>query len=343
MENIDYIIVGDGFAAVFFAHQLIQNHKSFKLFSDGAKNASQISAGIVNPVVLKKFTAFWKAEEQISFLKKTLNEMESYLGKNFLINEPTRRIFHDEKEKELWLKKSKNDDLRNFLDPHFEKIEGVKNPFQTGKVNFSARLDVENFFAEMLKFLDTHHFLVKEKFDYSDLNSENNTFRNLKFKNIVFCEGMNVKNNPFFSEMPVSPNKGHHLKVKLSEKLSGNETLKKKHFLLPLDENFYYYGGTYDNEKSTEEIDESSKLQLINGLSEMYEKKFEIEEVNYGFRPTVKDRRPILGSHSKYKNFYIFNGLGSRGILNGCYFAKELFEHIENGTPLHPEVDWQRF
>ncbi|RZJ51329.1 MAG: FAD-binding oxidoreductase, partial [Chryseobacterium sp.] len=63
MQNVDYIIVGDGYAALFFAHQLTKNNKSFVIFSEGRKSASQISAGIVNPVVLKKFTTFWLAQE----------------------------------------------------------------------------------------------------------------------------------------------------------------------------------------------------------------------------------------------------------------------------------------
>ena len=71
MRNVDYIIVGGGYAGFFFAHQLIMNNKSFVIFSEGRKSASQVSAGIINPVVLKKFTTFWLAEEQIDFLKKT--------------------------------------------------------------------------------------------------------------------------------------------------------------------------------------------------------------------------------------------------------------------------------
>ena len=77
MKNIDYIIVGDGYAALFFAHHLIKQEKSFKIFSEGKKGASQVSAGIVNPVVLKKFTTFWKAQEQIDYLKETISELES--------------------------------------------------------------------------------------------------------------------------------------------------------------------------------------------------------------------------------------------------------------------------
>jgi aspartate oxidase len=32
MKNVDYIIVGDGYAALFFAHQLIKNNKVFIFF-----------------------------------------------------------------------------------------------------------------------------------------------------------------------------------------------------------------------------------------------------------------------------------------------------------------------
>jgi len=37
MKNVDYIIVGDGYAALFFAHQLILNNKSFVVFSEQKK------------------------------------------------------------------------------------------------------------------------------------------------------------------------------------------------------------------------------------------------------------------------------------------------------------------
>mgnify|MGYP003615829603 CR=1 FL=1 len=61
MKKVDYIIVGDGYAALFFAHQLIKNNKSFYLFSEGKKGASFVSAGIINHAVLKRFITFWLA------------------------------------------------------------------------------------------------------------------------------------------------------------------------------------------------------------------------------------------------------------------------------------------
>lgn len=341
MKNVEYIIVGGGYAALFFAHQLIKNNKSFVLFSDGKKSASQVSAGIVNPMVLKKFTTFWLAQEQLDRLNETLNEIEKYTGNHYLIKENIHRIFHDQKVKDLWLSKSENADLKPFLNLEFKNLNTIKNPFGVASVDQSARLNVEQFFSDFQEYLLKNDFLIEEKFNYQLLNETN--YGDISFKNIVFCEGIGVKNNPFFAEIPIVPNKGHHLKVRLSEKFNHQLTLKKKHFLFPLNKEFYYYGGTYDANFRSEEVDEFKKDELVAGLQEFYPHDFQIEEVNFGFRPTVKDRRPILGNHPEHSNFYVFNGLGARGILNGCYFSKELFEHIESNKPLLPEVDLKRF
>lgn len=341
MEKLDYIIVGDGYAGLFFAHQLLKSGKNFRIFSEGKKGASQVSAGIVNPVVLKKFTTFWKAQEQIDFLQQTMKEIESYTGRNYFISDNIQRIFHDENEKNLWLKKAQNDDLKDFLDSDFYQLESVNNRFGTGKVMQSGRLDVQNFFTDMKRALKESDVWNEEKFDYTVLSSS--SYKDFSFSNIVFCEGIGVKENPYFNTIPVQPNKGHHLKVKLSTEPDSNVIIKKKHFLFPLSGSQFYYGGTYDREQLHEQIDSSAVEQLTNGLSEFYTGDFEIEEVQFGFRPTVKDRRPVIGAHEVHQNFYVFNGLGARGILNGCYFAHHLFDHIEFGKDLHPEVNLNRF
>ena len=340
MKKVDYIIVGDGYAALFFAHQLIKNNKSFYLFSEGKKSASMVSAGIINPAVLKRFTTFWLAQEQIDSLKKTLSEIEGYTHKNYLIEKPILRVFHDEKEKELWLKKSSE---ISFLSNDFIKINSIKNPFGCGKVNHSARLNVRDFFTDLMNYLEQNSHLIKEKFDYNLVNTENSTYKDIQFKNIIFAEGMAVKENPYFSEIPVEANKGHHLEVKLSERIEDDFTIKKKHFIFPLNENTYYYGGTYDREQTHHKIDNSAVEKLINALAEFYPNDFEVTQVKFGFRPTVKDRRPIVGNHPEFKNLYVFNGLGARGILNGNYFAINLYNHLENGEEIHPEVDLKRF
>ncbi len=185
--------------------------------------------------------------------------------------------------------------------------------------------------------------MIREKFEYTQLDPARAIYKDFNFKNIIFCEGMRVRDNPYFSEISVNPNKGHHIKVRLSQPIPENITIKKKHFLFPTGTGLYFYGGTYDRDQLHHHIDESAVDQLVKGLSEIYPYDFDVEEVHFGFRPTVKDRRPIIGRHETHDNLYVFNGLGARGILNGCYFARDLFRCIEEGVPLHEEVSSDRF
>lgn len=344
MKNTEYVIVGDGYAALFFAHELLKNGRTFLLYSGGLSSASKISAGVVNPVVLKKFTTFDRADLQIERLRKTIHEMSGYLGDGLLIEEPVRRIFHDESEKKLWCKKAASSELEHFLSQDFQQFDNVLNPFGTGEVRSSARLNVAVFFERMTAYLQKNGHLICEKFYYKKLEVESNTYDDsVHYEKIVFAEGMGVKENPFFDSIPVNPNRGHNLQVELSVPFDYKSTFKKKHFLFPLDDGTFYYGGTYDREDLQTEINPAAVSQLNNGLQEIYQLDYSVLKINAGFRPTVKDRRPILGRHDLYGNLFVFNGLGARGVLNGAYYAPVLFDFTDRNIALPQEVDVERF
>ena len=62
-----------------------------------------------------------------------------------------------------------------------------------------------------------------------------------------------------------------------------------------------------------------------------------------GIRPTVKDRKPLVGTHLEYKKIHILNGLGTRGVMLGPSLANDLFQNIENGIALDNYIDIKRF
>ncbi len=345
MKKVDYIIVGDGYAGFFFAHQLIQNNKSFVIFSEGKPNASYVSAGMINPVILKRFTPIWLCDDIMKAFQSTFKQIKKYLKKDYFVDQNIIRIFHDEKEKEIWNKKSKEKILTAYMSEHFIDVENpsVINEYSCGKINESGRLKVYDFFDDMRHYLVSENKVIESRFDYAMLDPENKIYQNIHYENIVFAEGTQVHHNPYFGEVPVQPNKGHHLILKTEEVINQEYTIKKKHFLFPLKDTTYYYGSTYDRESDNSEIDQQAVEELKNGLKQFYNGAFEVEQIHTGFRATVRDRKPILGEHNQFKNLYIFNGLGARGVLNGCFFAKELYEHIENKKPLMPEVDVKRF
>ena len=151
-----------------------------------------------------------------------------------------------------------------------------------------------------------------------------------------------MKNNPFFSTIPILTDKGEFLKVKLKRAI-GNNLYKKKHFLYKIDENSAYLGGTYNPSDILQEITNQAKEILTEDIQQMYGDDYEILEQSWGFRPVSKDRRPILGTHHQHKNLHILNGLGTRGTLLGATFAEKLYNKIEHQHHLDKEIDVKRF
>ncbi|MBC7747848.1 MAG: FAD-binding oxidoreductase, partial [Methylotenera sp.] len=62
-----------------------------------------------------------------------------------------------------------------------------------------------------------------------------------------------------------------------------------------------------------------------------------------GVRPTVKDRRPLVGTLQNQQAIHILNGLGTRGVMLAPAMAKELFDSIEYQVPLDAAIDIRRF
>jgi glycine/D-amino acid oxidase-like deaminating enzyme len=69
---------------------------------------------------------------------------------------------------------------------------------------------------------------------------------------------------------------------------------------------------------------------------------YEIIEHLAGIRPTVKDRKPLIGTHPDNNRVHLLNGLGTRGVMLGPSMAKELYDSIVSGNPVRKEVGLQR-
>ena len=82
---------------------------------------------------------------------------------------------------------------------------------------------------------------------------------------------------------------------------------------------------------------------MIGRIKEILTCDFEIVSHFAGVRPTVKDRKPLIGTHPVFPRVHILNGLGTRGVMLGPTVAKTLYESIENGTEIDKSIDIKRF
>ncbi len=345
MNKLDYLVVGQGFAGSFLAYDLLQRKKSFLLIdAPDLKSASSIAAGVYNPVVLKRFNPIWEAEEQVEYLRKKIKEIESFLGENFLNENPVYRIFHDEKEKETWIQKSEKPNLNPFLSKSVkDRFTNLYSPFGASSVQHSGRVHVQSFLKTIRDYLLKNGFMKEAYFEYNLLHKERDWhYKEWTFQHVIFAEGSQVLRNPYFDFLPIRLNKGECLQFKLQKPLE-DYIFKKRDFLFPLAKDKYYIGGTYNPGDTTPNPTVEAKTQLVNNFKEIYKSPYEIISHQAAFRPTTPDRRPIIGNHPHHENLHILNGLGSRGTLLGAKFSSMLIAHIEENTPIDDAVNIQRF
>ena len=345
MKKVDTIIVGIGIAGVCFAEKLVQNKKSFYVIDNKKTGSSKISAGIFNPTVLKRYNMTWNGEQfhknAIIFFKKIENKYK----KKIIFNHDILKIFSSISDQNNWIVASKKPLLKDFLDSkiYTKKIKGIKTEFGYGVVNKCGRistLNMINGFKNKFK-----NNLLYEDFDFKKLSSHNNkiVYNNIVSENIVFCEGYGITNNPFFKNLPVTGSKGEFLIVKISN-FSLNKIIKRSSiFIMPLENEHYWVGATYDNLDKKNKPTQLKKEWLIEKLESIITLPYKIIDHKASIRPTTIDRRPMIGFHPDYKNIYLLNGLGSRGILLAPTLSFWLYNYIYYDLPFPEEVDLNRF
>jgi len=345
MKKVDTIIVGMGIAGVCFAEKLLQNKKSFYVIDNKKTGSSKIAAGIFNPTVLKRYNMTWNGEQfyknAITFFKKIENKYK----KKIIFNHDILKIFSSISDQNNWIVASKKPLLNDFLDSktHTKKIKGIKTEFGYGVVKKCGRistLNMINGFKNNFKYN-----LLNEDFDFKKLSSHDKkiVYNNIVSENIVFCEGYGITNNPFFKNLPVTGSKGEFLIVKISN-FSLNKIIKRSSiFIMPLENEHYWVGATYDNLDKKNKPTQLKKEWLIEKLESIITLPYKIIHHKASIRPTTIDRRPMIGFHPDHKNIYLLNGLGSRGVLLAPTLSCWLYNHIYKSAPIPKEVDVERF
>jgi len=344
--KVDYIIVGSGLAGILFCEVLKQHNKSFVIFENESQRSSTVAGGLYNPVVLKRFTQVWKAKEQLDLGLPMYHKLEQSLNVKLDYKIPVHRLFASVEEQNNWFQACDKPNLSHFLSSEIlhPKNTAVKSDFGYGKVLETGRIDTATLIKSYRGYLQNSNQLVDETFVYSNLilNATHVTYNNYEAKRIVFAEGFGVDKNPFFNYLPLKPTKGELLTIH-SPDLKIDFVLKSSVFLIPLGNDLYRVGATYEWEDMSPDITTKAKEELLNKLDKFLNCDYKVVDQIAGIRPTVKDRRPLVGQHYQHENIFILNGLGTRGVMIAPYVAHQLYSFIENNIALNKEIDISRY
>lgn len=344
--NVDYIIVGLGLAGLAFAEELTKHQKSFIVFEDTSQTSSMVAGGIYNPVILKRFTPAWNAHEQLQIALPFYQKIEEKLQQKFDSKFVTKKAFNSVGDENNWFTASDKPMLQKYMNPKIskEKIDGVIGEFGFGEVNGTGRINTPKLLQVYREYLKEQDQLRQETFKYNLLNiSEISVqYQDITAKKIVFCEGYGLKKNPFFYHLPLNGTKGETIDIK-APNLNIDFLLKSSVFVMPIKDELYKVGATFNWTDKTCNLTDEGKQELEEKLAKTITVPYQVVAQSAGIRPTVKDRRPLVGKHPKYQNLAVLNGLGTRGVMIAPTVAKSLFNHLEKDLELDKEIDIKRF
>lgn len=344
--QVDYIVVGLGLAGLAFIKELEENNKSFIVFEDGSQNSSIVAGGMYNPVILKRFTPVWNAVEQLEVAIPFYTSLERKFNKKYNYPVDIYRIFKSVEEQNNWFIASDKPLLSNYMIPQIinKKFEGVLANNGFGRLTNTGRIDTKLLLEDYRNYLSNNSVLKNECFEYNELKIDRNTveYKGIKASKVIFCEGFGLLKNPFFNNLPMQEAKGELITIH-APNLNVDFLIKAAVFVLPLGNNYYKVGATFNWKDKTKLPTSEGKQELVDKLNSFITVPYTISNHTAGIRPTIKDRRHLVGKHKTHQNLAILNGLGTRGVMIAPIAAKALYNHLEKGAELSKDITIQRF
>ncbi|MEP6735482.1 MAG: FAD-binding oxidoreductase [Chryseolinea sp.] len=342
-KKLDYIIIGQGLAGSTLAIKLLKLNKQILVIDEPDDNtSSRVAAGLFNPITGRKMVKTWLADKLFPALHTHYREVEALAGDSFFHSMPVYRPFISIEEQNEWMGKSPEPQFSAYVASvtSTSTVNGVSDIYGGLTLTQCGYVDTVRYISSVRKILDEKDMFLKHKVSDEDFEvvGELTNFQDFEASKVVFCNG--THDNKWFGWLPVKPLKGEALTVKAA--IANNMIINRGVYVVPT-RGKWRVGATYNYNDLVPGTTQNARQELSERLQGLITESFEIEGQEWGLRPTTPDRRPMLGRHPGIKSFWIFNGLGTKGVSLAPYFAEVLIHSMENGEPLNKEVDIERF
>lgn len=334
------LVVGQGIAGTVLAMCLRRKgafvHIAEANFPD---SSSSVAAGIINPVTGKRFVKSWRFDDFFPAAKTIYEGLEQELNIRIWYELPILRFLGSSEEINNWSARCAAPEYSGYM----EEPAGadtwepfVKDGFSFGRILKAARVEFNPLIKAVREKARAEGWLMEKAIEYQAIEQVS-----ADYDHVIYCEGFRAMQNPFFPGLPWQLAKGEALWIRFNDSRATaiQSMLKKNMMLVPLGEDLFWAGGSYNWTFEDTKPTEGEKAFILNGLDDMLQAPFEIVAHRAAIRPTVKDRRPFLGWSKVNSKIGIFNGLGTKGALLAPYWAEHFAEHILDGCLIDPEVD----
>jgi glycine/D-amino acid oxidase-like deaminating enzyme len=345
----DYIIVGSGLAGGILALRLQKAGKKIAVIDNADPNAAfHVAGGIWNAMTFKRIIKGWQADLLTDEAHQFYDVLQKEWSLNFYHPREIVRVFSDVSFQNNWLSKSNEPEYKSYLsDKCPEKMNElpVKLPFGCGTVKRAGYVNLDIFMPALHQYLKANTTYITEDFEYDKLTLNNNDvkYKNIEAGAVVFCEGYGMVRNPFFNWLPMRATKGEVLTLK-NPGWDFNFIFNNGKHLIDNKDGTLGVGATFDWDNLDFNTTSAARYALLNHLEKNFNfKDWQVIDQKAGIRPTVSDRRPLAGRHPKLDKLFIFNGLGTKGVLIAPWLSKMMSNYLCIGSQIHYESDISRF
>ena len=342
-EKVKYLIIGQGLTGTWLSYFLHKQGISFKIINDPQTvSATSVASGVINPVTGRRIVQTWMIDILLPFAIDAYKEFQENISVAIIKKAPILSIHPSLQMKESFDYRLTHDNVY-LKENDTSSLEQYFNaPFGSGEID-------QCFWIDLIQFLKTgrqkigDHF-IEDYFDISDLilTEQDVRWKNIIAEKIIFCDGLNTMNNPYFKALPFVPNKGEALIVKIKGLATAN-IYKTNITIVPWKDDLFWVGSSYEWSYSDTLPSKSFKEKMVAALDAVLKIPYEIVDHFVGIRPANTERRPFVGLHPQYTQLGICNGMGTKGCSLAPYFAKQLIDHIEHGKHIEAEADIKRF
>ena len=343
--KIDVLIVGQGLAGSLLAWQLIKQKFRVLVIDDVAENASQVAAGLINPISGQRL---FKSDEVDSLLPAALNcyqLLSAQFQQDFFVPLPMLRVLRTDRELQRATARLVQPDYQAYLQDVQAQSSAVNSSFgvlrqlQTGYLRTRLLLD------QLRRFLIAEQSYLASQFDYSELLFQPQLqWRHYLPRQIVFCEGYKARRNPWFSRLPFQLVKGEIISCETTA-LSTKQIINFGNWLIPLDNQRCRIGANYNTAELDQQTTASVASQLLVSALQVCPQRYPLHIYQHqaGVRPATLDKQPFIGRHPVLTQLHIFNGFGSKGSLAIPWYAQRMVDFLVGQQSLPTQSNIQRF
>ena len=336
------LIAGDGIAGCLIAWELHLRGCSFVVWSDGSPAASDVAAGMSNPVSFKRILPQWNAREQQDEARARYQTIESHIGTILWRDLPIVRIFANEEYAKCWVERAAGG---HAVSPFIEVLE-ISSLHKSINAPFGAGLVPDAGWVNVIALTEASRLKWQQQGSWEQRSWTMADGCPQGFDFVVDCRGTGGAEDLAAFGLELRRNHGEVIRVKPAESW-GERIVNNANWVLPLGDGTYRVGSTYHWGIHEPVCLEDTPRALIQGASNARKTHGEIEFLEHlaGLRPTCFDRRPILGMISKdYPYYHACLGWGARGVTIGPTVARWTIEAMLGERDAVPdEVHPKRF